>query len=61
MSSYCGQMSAITIPYRQMSYETLACIMDLADRLKLTPAEAAEKYLALRAKRPADNHKEDAA
>ena len=54
-------MSAITIPYRQMSYETLACIMDLADRLKLTPAEAAEKYLALRAKRPADNHKEDAA
>jgi len=45
-------MSAILkINYRDLSYETLCRVIDLANRLGVTPEEAAKRYLTERAKR----------
>lgn len=50
-------MNALSINYRELSYETLARIIDLANRLACTPEEAAVRYLSDRA----HQSKEDAA
>ena len=38
-------MNALAINYRYLSYETLTRIIDLANRLGVTPEEAAKRYL----------------
>lgn len=48
-------MSAITLSYRDLSFEAMVKISELADILKVTPSRAREIYLSESAKRQIAN------